>query len=144
MNESKPIPDPGVPTELQGLLKEAQELQRRLPELSQRLARTTGVGRSSDGLVTVVTDSRGNVRSVEVSPRRYADKGAETLASDVIAAAAAARRDVERKVAEVCGADPTGALADALKGEFRMPRIAEEMLTRLQSRLSSQGRGPHP
>lgn len=139
MNEPKAIPDPGVPTELQGLLKGAQELQRRLPELSRRLAEVTGVGRSSDGLVTVVTDSRGSVRSVEVSPRRYAEKAAESLASDVIAAAVAARGDVERRVAEICGADPTGTLTDALKGEFRVPKVAEDALARIHSRLSSQG-----
>ncbi|MFE9103141.1 YbaB/EbfC family nucleoid-associated protein [Actinomadura geliboluensis] len=139
MNEPKAIPDPGVPTELQGLLKGAQELQRRLPELSRRLAEVTGVGRSSDGLVTVVTDSRGSVRSVEVSPRRYAEMAAESLASDVIAAAAAARGDAERRVAEICGADPTGTLADALKGEFRVPKVAEDALARIHSRLSSQG-----
>ncbi|MER7544893.1 YbaB/EbfC family nucleoid-associated protein [Spirillospora sp. NPDC127506] len=65
-------------------------------------------GRSSDGLVTVVCDSRGSVRSVEVSPREYADKGSEVLAADMVTAVTAARQDVERKVAEITRGHPTG------------------------------------
>jgi DNA-binding protein YbaB len=142
MSESKAIPDLDLPEELQGMLQGVRDLQRRLPELSRRLLELTGTGRSSDGLVTVVCDSRGSVRSVEVSPRKYADKGSEVLAADVVTAVTAAQHDVGRKVDEVTREDPTGALADSLKGEFKVPAVAEEALARLQSRLLSRGPAP--
>jgi hypothetical protein len=77
-----------------------------------------------------------------VSPRKYADKGSEVLAADVVTAVTAAQHDVGRKVDEVTREDPTGALADSLKGEFKVPAVAEEALARLQSRLLSRGPAP--
>ncbi|MFZ5623379.1 MAG: YbaB/EbfC family nucleoid-associated protein [Gemmatimonadota bacterium] len=78
--------------DLQQLLQLGQQVQGRMEQLQTELASRTVETTAGGGMVRVVADGRGLIRSVWIDPAVFADRDAEFLADLVLAAVAEAQR----------------------------------------------------
>lgn len=87
--------------DLQQLFQLGQQMQGRLQQLQTELAGRTIECTSGGGLVRVVADGRGTVRSVVIDPAVFQDHDAEFLGDLVLTAVA----EVQRRAADLLQAE---------------------------------------
>jgi DNA-binding YbaB/EbfC family protein len=78
-----------------GLMKQAQELQEKMQNLQTEIAALEATGTAGAGLVTVVVDGKGGMKSVKIDPSLAKPEEIEILEDLVVAAARDARGKAE-------------------------------------------------
>ncbi len=82
------------------MMKQAQEMQAKMAELQEQLARTEVTGAAGGGMVQVTLNGKGEMRTVTIDPA-LADPGEVGVLEDLIVAATNdAKAKAEAKVAE--------------------------------------------
>jgi nucleoid-associated protein EbfC len=74
-----------------GMMKQAKELQEKMQSLQAEIAAMEISGSSGGGLVTVVVDGKGGLKSVKIDPTLAKPDEVEILEDLIVAAAADAR-----------------------------------------------------
>jgi DNA-binding YbaB/EbfC family protein len=95
------VPELGMPTDLQGLLAEAEQVQRRLVETQAELARQEVSGSAGSGLVTARVNGTGELMSLSIDPRILRAGDPARMAQAVADLVLAAVRNAERAAAEL-------------------------------------------
>jgi len=107
---------PGGQPNMQQLMKQAQKMQQQMATVQEELAAAEISGTAGGGLVTVVVNGAGEVRSVSIDPKAVDPEDVETLEDLVLAAihnaAESARALTEQKM---------GPLTAGLGGGFGLP-----------------------
>ena len=83
-----------------GLMKQASQMQKKMEEMQERLASAEITGVSGAGMVTVVINGKGEMKSVRIDPKLADPAEMEMLQDLIVAAAADARRKMEATAAE--------------------------------------------
>lgn len=78
-----------------GMMKQAQELQEKMQSLQSEIAAMEATGSSGGGLVTVVVDGKGGLKSVRIDPSLAKPDEVEILEDLIVAAAHDARAKAE-------------------------------------------------
>lgn len=78
-----------------GMMKQAQELQEKMQNLQTEIAEMEATGTSGAGLVTVVVDGKGGLKSVKIDPSLAKPEETEILEDLIVAAARDARGKAE-------------------------------------------------
>lgn len=93
--------------DIMGMMKKVGEVQARLKDMQDELARAEVDGQSGGGLVTVTVDGKGEVKKVRIDPSLAKPDEVEILEDLIVAAASDARRKadaaMQEKMAEVTG-----------------------------------------
>lgn len=96
--------------DLMGMMKQVGQMQARLKEVQEELARAEIEGQSGGGLVRVTVDGKGEVKRVSIDPSLMTPGEAEILEDLIVAAASDARvkadSAMQEKMAEVTGGLP--------------------------------------
>jgi DNA-binding YbaB/EbfC family protein len=96
--------------DLMGMMKKVGEMQARLKDVQEELARAEVEGQSGGGLVTVTVDGKGEVKRVRIDPSLVKPEEVEILEDLIVAAAGDARSKadaaMQEKMAEVTGGLP--------------------------------------
>ena len=96
--------------DLMGMMKQVGQMQARLKEVQEELARAEFMGQSGGGLVTVTLDGKGEVKRVHIDPSLMTPGEGEILEDLIVAAStdARAKSDVamQTKMAEMSGGLP--------------------------------------
>jgi DNA-binding YbaB/EbfC family protein len=96
--------------DLMGMMKQVGQMQARLKEVQEELARAEIEGQSGGGLVRVTLDGKGELKRVRIDPSLMKPDEAEILEDLIVAAASDARGKAESamqaKMAEVTGGLP--------------------------------------
>jgi nucleoid-associated protein EbfC len=96
--------------DIMGMMKKVGEMQARLKEVQEELARTEVEGQSGGGLVRMTLDGKGGVKRVHIEPSLMKPGDAEILEDLIIAAATDARGKADAlmksKMADVTGGLP--------------------------------------
>lgn len=96
--------------DLMGMMKQVGQMQARLKEVQEELARAEIEGQSGGGLVKVTLDGKGEVKRVSIDPSLMTPGEAEILEDLIVAAASDARvkadTAMQAKMAEVTGGLP--------------------------------------
>ena len=96
--------------DLMGMMKQVGQMQARLKEVQEELARAEIEGQSGGGLVKVTLDGKGEVKRVSIDPSLMTPGEAEILEDLIVAAASDARikadTAMQEKMAEVTGGLP--------------------------------------
>jgi hypothetical protein len=74
-----------------GMMKQAKELQEKMQSLQAEIAAMEISGSSGGGLVTVIVDGKGGLKSVKIDPTLAKPEEIEILEDLIVAAAADAR-----------------------------------------------------
>lgn len=82
------------------LMKQAQEMQSKMAEMQQRLADVEITGSAAAGMVTVVLNGKGEMRSVKIDPSLIVPEDAEVLEDLIVAAQNDARSKVDAQMQE--------------------------------------------
>jgi DNA-binding YbaB/EbfC family protein len=82
------------------LMKQAQEMQSKMAEMQQRLADVEITGSAAAGMVTVVLNGKGEMRSVKIDPSLIVPQDAEVLEDLIVAAQNDARSKVDAHMQE--------------------------------------------
>ena len=85
----------------QQLFQIGQQMQGRLQQLQSELAQRSIEASAGGGMVRVVADGQGTIRSVQVEPAAFDGRDAELLSDLVLSAVA----EVQRRAAEVMQAE---------------------------------------
>ena len=85
---------------LGNLLKQAQDMQARMQELQEQLARAEVTGTSGAGMIRVTLSGKGEARSIKIDPSLIDPNEAEVLEDLLLAAFNDARGKVEAHAAE--------------------------------------------
>ena len=85
---------------LSGLMKQAQQMQTKMAEMQTKLESMEIQGEAGAGLVTVVLNGKGDLRSIKLDPKVIDPSDAEMLEDLIIAAHANARQKLEAATAE--------------------------------------------
>ena len=85
---------------LGNLLKQAQDMQTRMQELQEQLARAEVTGTSGAGMITVTLSGKGEARSIKIDPSLIDPNETEVLEDLLLAAFNDARGKVEAHAAE--------------------------------------------
>ncbi len=85
---------------LGNLLKQAQDMQVRMQELQDQLARAEVTGTSGAGMIQVTLSGKGEARSIKIDPSLIDPNEAEVLEDLLLAAFNDARGKVEAHAAE--------------------------------------------
>jgi DNA-binding YbaB/EbfC family protein len=78
-----------------GIMKQAQELQEKMQNLQAEISALEATGTAGAGLVTVIVDGKGGVKSVKIDPSLAKPEEIEILEDLVVAAARDARGKAE-------------------------------------------------
>lgn len=93
--------------DLMGMMKKFGEVQARLKEMQDELARAEVDGQSGGGLVTVTVDGKGEVKRVRIDPSLIKPDEVEILEDLIVAAAGDARKKadaaMQSKMADLTG-----------------------------------------
>ena len=81
--------------DLMGMMKQAKELQEKMQGLQAEIAALEASGSAGAGLVTVVVDGKGGLKSVKIDPSLAKPEELEILEDLIIAAAGDAKAKVE-------------------------------------------------
>ena len=96
--------------DLMGMMKQVGQMQARLKEMQDDLAKSEIEGQSGGGLVHLTVDGRGEVKRVRIDPSLMKPDEVEILEDLIVAAAADARAKVDTamqdKMAEITGGLP--------------------------------------
>jgi len=85
---------------LGNMLKQAQEMQTRMQELQDRLAREEVSGTAGGGLVTVTLNGKGEARGVRIDASLFNGDDAAVVEDLIVAAFAVAKGKVDARMAE--------------------------------------------
>ncbi len=83
-----------------GMMKQAKELQGKMQGLQAEIAALEATGTSGGGLVTVIVDGKGGLKSIRIDPSLAKPEEIEILEDLVVAAATDARGKAEALAAE--------------------------------------------
>ncbi|MBN9247529.1 YbaB/EbfC family nucleoid-associated protein [Hyphomicrobium sp.] len=96
--------------DLMGMMKQVGQMQARLKEMQDDLAKSEIEGQSGGGLVHLTVDGRGEVKRVRIDPSLMKPDEVEILEDLIVAAAADARAKVDSvmqtKMSEITGGIP--------------------------------------
>ena len=96
--------------DLMGMMKQVGQMQARLKEVQDELARAEIDGQSGGGLVKVTLDGKGEMKRVAIDPSLMKADETEILEDLIVAAVADARSkadaEMQAKMAEVTGGLP--------------------------------------
>ena len=81
--------------DLMGMMKQAKELQDKMQGLQNEIAALEASGSAGAGLVTVVVDGKGGLKSVKIDPSLARPEELEILEDLIVAAARDAKGKVE-------------------------------------------------
>lgn len=87
--------------DLLGIMKQAQELQKKMEEAQARLETTEVTGEAGAGLVTVTLNAKGDAKKIEIDPTILVASEKEVVEDLFIAAHADARRKIADIQADV-------------------------------------------
>lgn len=82
------------------MMKEAQQLQARMAEAQEEIAKAEAIGNSGGGLVTVTVTGKGEMRNLRIDPSLLKPEDAEIVEDLIMAAFADAKSHVDAVVAE--------------------------------------------
>lgn len=82
------------------IMKQAQEMQSKMTEMQTRLADLEITGSSAAGMVTVVLNGKGEMRSLSVDPSLIVPADAQVLEDLIVAAHGNARAKVDARMRE--------------------------------------------
>jgi DNA-binding YbaB/EbfC family protein len=82
------------------MMKQAQEMQAKMAEMQDRLADIVVPGQSGAGMVAVVLNGKGDLRSLKIDPKLADPNEIEVLEDLIVAAFADAKSKVEAAVQE--------------------------------------------
>ncbi len=82
------------------MMKQAQEMQAKMAELQEQLARTEVTGAAGGGMVQVTLNGKGEMRAVKIDPVLVDPDEVEVLEDLIVAATNDAKAKAEAKVAE--------------------------------------------
>lgn len=85
---------------LGNLMKQAQEMQAKMQEMQERLADVEISGASGGGMVSVVLNGKGEMRSVKIDPSLFNSEDAEVVEDLIVAAFSDAKIKVEAHMQE--------------------------------------------
>ena len=96
--------------DIMGMMKQVGQMQARLKEMQDDLAKAEIEGQSGGGLVHLTVDGKGEVKRVRIDPSLMKPDEVEILEDLIVAAAADARSKVDNamqtKMAEITGGLP--------------------------------------
>lgn len=96
--------------DIMGMMKKVGEMQARMKEMQDELARAEFDGQSGGGLVKVTLDGKGEMKRVRIDPSLMKPDDAEIVEDLIVAAATDARAKsdaaMQAKMAEVTGGLP--------------------------------------
>ena len=98
------------------ILQEAQQMQGRLQQMQDDLARLSVQGSAGGGMVTVEADGKGQVKRIKIDPSIVKPEDTEML-EDLVAVAVA---DAQKKASELAQAE-MGKLTGGLNLPFKLP-----------------------
>ncbi|HYV99243.1 MAG TPA: YbaB/EbfC family nucleoid-associated protein [Gemmatimonadaceae bacterium] len=98
------------------MLQQAQQMQSRLQQAQEELARMTVTGTAGGGMVTVEADGKGQVRSVRIEPGVVNPADVEMLEDLVLVAVT----DAQKRAAQLMQ-DEMGKLTGGLGLPFKLP-----------------------
>ncbi len=81
--------------DLMGMMKQAKELQDKMQSLQAEIAALEASGSAGAGLVTIVVDGKGGLKSVKIDPSLAKPEELEILEDLIVAAARDAKGKVE-------------------------------------------------
>ena len=102
--------------DLMKILQQAHEMQGKLQEIQSELEQKSVTGSAGGGMVTVVADGKGTVKSVKIDPSVVTASDVEMLEDLVVVALA----DAQRKATELAQAE-MGKLSGGLPLPFKLP-----------------------
>lgn len=82
------------------MMKEAQQLQARMAEAQEEIAKAEAIGNSGGGLVTVTVTGKGEMKNLRIDPSLLKPEDAEIVEDLIMAAFADAKTHVDAVVAE--------------------------------------------
>ncbi len=82
------------------MMKEAQQLQARMAEAQEEIAKAEAVGNSGGGLVTVTVTGKGEMKNLRIDPSLLKPEDAEIVEDLIMAAFPDAKAHVDAVVAE--------------------------------------------
>ena len=77
------------------LMKQAQEMQTKMQEMQDRMAEVEGPGMAGGGMVTVIMNGKGEMRSVKIDPSLFNGEDAEVVEDLIVAACNDAKAKAE-------------------------------------------------
>ena len=105
---------------IQQLIQLSQQMQSRMSDMQEKLARETLVAASGGGMVEVTVDGQGNVKGVSIDPAVVDPEEVEMLEDLIVAAASAAQRRakdrMESEMRQAAGGLPLPGLGNILGG----------------------------
>ncbi|WP_428103798.1 YbaB/EbfC family nucleoid-associated protein [Candidatus Palauibacter sp.] len=105
---------------IQQLMQLSQQMQSRMSDMQEKLARETLVAASGGGMVEVTVDGQGNVKGVSIDPAVVDPEEVEMLEDLIVAAASAAQRRakdrMESEMRQAAGGLPLPGLGNILGG----------------------------
>ncbi len=84
--------------DMEGLLKQAQEMQEQMKQLQEEAAKETAEASAGGGMVTVVASASGELKELRIDPKAIDPNDPDMLADLVLAAANEALRAAHAKV----------------------------------------------
>ena len=105
---------------MQQLIQLSQQMQSRMSDMQEKLARETLVAASGGGMVEVTVDGQGNIKGVSIDPAVVDPEEVEMLEDLIVAAASAAQRRakdrMESEMRQAAGGLPLPGLGNILGG----------------------------
>ena len=86
--------------DLMGMMKQAKQLQEKMQAVQEEIAAMSVDGAAGGGLVAVVTNGKGDLKSVRIDPSLVKPEEVEILEDLIVAAMSDARGKAEALVAE--------------------------------------------
>jgi len=102
--------------DLMKILQQAHEMQGKLQEMQSGLEQKSVTGSAGGGMVTVVADGKGSVKSIKIDPSVVSASDVEMLEDLVVVAVT----DAQRKATELAQAE-MGKLTGGLPLPFKLP-----------------------
>ena len=79
-----------------GMMKKAEELQKKMAEMQDEAGRATVEGRSGGGLVTVTLSGKGEMKGLKIDPSLFKEDDVEVLEDLIVAAHTEAKGKAEQ------------------------------------------------
>ena len=79
-----------------GMMKKAEELQKRMQEMQEEAGRATVEGRSGGGLVSVTMTGKGELRGLKIDPSLFKEDDVEVLEDLIVTAHNEAKSKAEQ------------------------------------------------
>lgn len=83
---------------LQQILQVSQQMQARVSELQERLAKEKVTARSGGGMIEVTADGRGNIRSIKLDPEVVDPEDVEMLEDLILSAVSEVQRQARERM----------------------------------------------